>query len=270
MSASVHQAVYQSPQGYQQTYSDTAYRATEQYSKPQLQQQQQQQQYTHQQNRTFDYQNQSYQNHEDPETQSYQNQKSQPQRGENDRHVLYYSKHCDYSRTVCDKIGQNRLGDHFHGVCVDDAHDGIPTFVRCVPTVLTTDRQILIDDLVVQLIDQMATPPPAQTAHPAEADFPGFAATDAFSDAFAVLDTCAEFSSDDHHIFESINSTNQNMNVDMDMISTKPSGKPPRMDAKEMEMFMSKREEDTKFAKQKQANGPQMHSALPQIVMPNY
>ena len=199
------------PQGFQQTYSDTAYRTDEQPRRA----------------------------------------PPPPDKPMNvGQHVLYFSNHCEYSRSICEKIFKNGLKDHFMGVCVDDTRGEIPSFVKCVPTILTIDRRMLVDDDVMRFVSMMAAPKEKEKEKEKDDDLLGFTGTPGFSDSFAVLDTCAEFTSDDHHSFGAIAIDDQPPPPSM---MEESSGKPPRLDAKEIDMYMSRRDEDTQFAKQKQA-----------------
>jgi hypothetical protein len=140
------------------------------------------------------------------------------------------------------------------GVCVDENRGEIPSFVKCVPTILTIDRRMLVDDDVTRFVSMMAAPKAEKEKEKADDLLLGFTGTPGFSDSFAVLDTCAEFTSDDHHTFGAITIDDQ---PPPPIMTDEASGKPPRLDSKEIESYMFRRDEDTQFAKQKQAGARQ-------------
>ena len=73
------------------------------------------------------------------------------------KHVLFYSMHCPYSKQVCEKIHVNGVASIFMGVNVDTNRSEIPNFVTAVPTILTIDRRLLVDDEVFSFVDQMSS-----------------------------------------------------------------------------------------------------------------
>lgn len=64
------------------------------------------------------------------------------------KNILFYSKQCEYSNKILQKIDTN-LDNLFIKVCIDDENIEIPSFITVVPTIfLTNEKKILIDDEV--------------------------------------------------------------------------------------------------------------------------
>ena len=75
-----------------------------------------------------------------------------------ERHVLFYSNYCDYSRDVLGTVVQKGLRHLFVLVCVDKRSAlQLPDFVDRVPLIFTIDRRVLSDDAVGAFIDNLAT-----------------------------------------------------------------------------------------------------------------
>jgi hypothetical protein len=73
------------------------------------------------------------------------------------RHVLFYSNYCSYSKEVINSILQKNLRHLFVLVCTDlRAASLLPDFVDRVPLVFTVDRRILTDAAVQAFVDNMA------------------------------------------------------------------------------------------------------------------
>ena len=75
-----------------------------------------------------------------------------------ERHVLFYSNYCDYSRDVLATVVQKGLRHLFVLVCVDKRSAlQLPDFVDRVPLIFTIDRRVLSDDAVGAFVDNLAT-----------------------------------------------------------------------------------------------------------------
>lgn len=180
------------------------------------------------------------------------------------RHVLFWSKHCEYSRTICDAIDANGLSDVFYGVCVDGNLSDVPGFVECVPTILTMDRQVLIDDRVQAFLTDLIQKKRERCEH--EDELRGFSLDHArgLTDGFATLD--AYDGPDDHHLsFEFLGSSSTGGGIEHHSQKSMPvsepqqqqQSRPQRMDAKDVEAYMMNRDRDTELAKRSQATHSQ-------------
>ena len=69
------------------------------------------------------------------------------------KHVLFYSKFCQYSTEVIQALTRKDLRARFVMVCVDGNRHQIPHFVDRVPAVLTSDKRLLTDDDVFEFIN---------------------------------------------------------------------------------------------------------------------
>ena len=63
-----------------------------------------------------------------------------------DKHVLFYSKHCRYSKDAVSMINSNGLRNRFYLVNVEDFASTLPPFVKSVPLIFNKAHEILIDD----------------------------------------------------------------------------------------------------------------------------
>lgn len=106
--------------------------------------------------------------------------------------ILYFSNHCKYSQYVVKAVFENDLNSRFTGVCVDDDPTEIPSFIKYVPSIFTPDRQVLLHEQVMEFVNNMIAPKQEE-----DGGLLGFAPRASFSDAYAVLDTCAESFDDD-------------------------------------------------------------------------
>lgn len=71
------------------------------------------------------------------------------------RHVLFYSNYCRYSRDVLEAVTNHGLRDLFVLVCVD-RRTQLPDFVDRVPLIYTLDGQALADDAVAAFVGRLA------------------------------------------------------------------------------------------------------------------
>ena len=74
------------------------------------------------------------------------------------KHVLFYSKFCQYSTQVLATMTRKNMRARFVMVCVDDNRYQIPTFVDRVPLILTIDRKLLSDDDVFSFFESAESP----------------------------------------------------------------------------------------------------------------
>jgi hypothetical protein len=72
------------------------------------------------------------------------------------RHVLFYSNYCHFSKNVLTNIIKKDLKEMFVLVCVDKRNIQLPDFVDRVPLIFTMDRRMLVDDAVSAFIDGVA------------------------------------------------------------------------------------------------------------------
>jgi hypothetical protein len=63
-----------------------------------------------------------------------------------DKHVLFYSKHCEYSLEAMSIINVNGLRSRFYLVNVEDFASSLPPFVTSVPLIFNKAHEILVDD----------------------------------------------------------------------------------------------------------------------------
>ncbi len=66
------------------------------------------------------------------------------------KHLLFYSKYCQFSTEILDLIRKYNKRSIFMCICVED-YD-VPSFVDCVPMIVTTDSRILKDNLVFEFV----------------------------------------------------------------------------------------------------------------------
>jgi hypothetical protein len=69
------------------------------------------------------------------------------------KHVLFYSKFCQYSTDVIQVLTRKDLRARFVMVCVDGNRHQIPHFVDRVPVVLTSDKRLLTDEAVFEFVN---------------------------------------------------------------------------------------------------------------------
>jgi len=74
--------------------------------------------------------------------------------------LLFFSRFCDHSMGVLSTLVKANLRDNFMLICIDDAKvkANLPNYVRVVPTIVTTKKQILTDENVLGYIQSKIKP----------------------------------------------------------------------------------------------------------------
>ena len=113
------------------------------------------------------------------------------------KNLLFYSKFCQFSTEVVGLLRKHNRRSMFMCICVDD-YD-VPSFVDCVPLIVTKDSRILKDNLVFDFVASLS---------------PG--ASKMSTDSGAECQAASEFSNDisDRYSFvDDISQTNTNTNT---------------------------------------------------------
>jgi glutaredoxin len=94
------------------------------------------------------------------------------------KHALFYSERCVHSKAAISLIQRLGVGSLFTFISVDSNRHSIPSVVTCVPTIVTDQRHVLMNDQLAAFIQAMGastlyqpagtrglpSPPPAPTA----------------------------------------------------------------------------------------------------------
>lgn len=72
------------------------------------------------------------------------------------KHALFYSERCVHSKAALSMIQRLGLTGFFTFISVDTNRHSIPPVVTCVPTIVTDQRSVLVDEQLVAFIQAMA------------------------------------------------------------------------------------------------------------------
>lgn len=70
--------------------------------------------------------------------------------------VLFYSNYCLFSKKLLTDIQKLNLKDNFIMICVEHYKSAIPSTIDRVPTIVTTERDILCEDMIHAYIEAVA------------------------------------------------------------------------------------------------------------------
>lgn len=68
--------------------------------------------------------------------------------------LLFYSNYCNYCKSLLSLLIKKNVRDQFLLICVDKKELSIPNFVDRVPLILTSKKEIYIDDALQRYIDK--------------------------------------------------------------------------------------------------------------------
>jgi len=67
--------------------------------------------------------------------------------------LLFYSNHCEYSKSILIQLLKRGCRDNFYIVCVDNPGISIPRAVDRVPAIITRMKTLIMDDDVIKYIE---------------------------------------------------------------------------------------------------------------------
>lgn len=72
-----------------------------------------------------------------------------------DKHVLFFSNFCKYSKDIIVLITKKNLTNFFVLICIDNpsVRGKLPSFVTCVPTLVTNKKEVLVDDTIAGFLE---------------------------------------------------------------------------------------------------------------------
>jgi hypothetical protein len=108
------------------------------------------------------------------------------------KHILFYSNFCQYSKEVLGIATKRNLNDLFLFVSVDNVTLKLPNFVQSVPTIYTTEKDVLVDNEVFEFVNKL------QLAGDVE-PFALFCAPNSISDTFSFIEGSIEQPTDGHN-----------------------------------------------------------------------
>lgn len=74
--------------------------------------------------------------------------------------ILFYSNFCFHCKNILNLINKNsNIKENLFLFCIDNNKNKVPSFIKSVPTILTTNKDILIGKDVFNLITQSTTKP---------------------------------------------------------------------------------------------------------------
>lgn len=71
--------------------------------------------------------------------------------------LLFYSNLCDHCKDVINVINKKNIRDSFMFVCVDNPKFIIPEFIKVVPSILTTKKQIYVNKILYEYLETKTT-----------------------------------------------------------------------------------------------------------------
>lgn len=71
------------------------------------------------------------------------------------KHMLFYSNFCEYCSNVINDLIKKDIKTHFLLICIENKKFRIPSFVTCVPLVISTEKQIFIEDSLERFIENI-------------------------------------------------------------------------------------------------------------------
>lgn len=67
--------------------------------------------------------------------------------------LLFYSNFCDYSTNLIHILNKKGIRDNFILICVDKKDIKIPSFIDCVPTILTPKKEKYTDEAILKYLE---------------------------------------------------------------------------------------------------------------------
>ena len=67
--------------------------------------------------------------------------------------LLFYSNHCEYSKSILIQLLKRGCRDNFYLVCVDNGEFNIPRVIDRVPAIITRMKTLIMDDDVIKYIE---------------------------------------------------------------------------------------------------------------------
>jgi hypothetical protein len=71
------------------------------------------------------------------------------------KHILFFSNFCNYSKDLISMITKKNLSKHFSFVCIENTKIQIPRFVDRVPTILSSDGQLIVDEHLNEFVETL-------------------------------------------------------------------------------------------------------------------
>ena len=69
------------------------------------------------------------------------------------KNILFYSNYCQHSKICLDKVNKSNLRNDVIFFCVDENRSKIPSFITCVPTFLTSNKDIIHGQPLFRYLD---------------------------------------------------------------------------------------------------------------------
>jgi len=71
--------------------------------------------------------------------------------------LLFYSNHCEYSKSILIQLLKRGCRDNFYLICVDNGALNIPSAIDRVPAIITRMKTLIMDDDVIKYIETFCT-----------------------------------------------------------------------------------------------------------------
>lgn len=101
-----------------------------------------------------------------------------------EKHVLFYSNFCAYSKEILSDITKKNIRDRFVIVCIDQRRETLPPYVDRVPMIVTNKKELVYDDVMTPFIETLYNESGSKEIMP----FTGSSLKTMFSDGFSSLD----------------------------------------------------------------------------------
>lgn len=70
-----------------------------------------------------------------------------------EKDYIFYSQYCNYCNTLLNYIKNNNLIENIELVCIDDKKGQLPSFIKCVPTLLTKNKEVLTENNIKEYLE---------------------------------------------------------------------------------------------------------------------
>jgi|688.fasta_scaffold527084_2 hypothetical protein len=157
-----------------------------------------------------------------------------------DKHILFYSNFCSFSKELIGDIMKKNLRDKFVLICVNQMKESLPTFVDRVPMIVTDKKELVYDEMINPFLDSLQPKEVKEEIVP----FSTLTARNAFSDTFSFVDDgTVDCGVPTGYVFINDNPTN----IPTQQAEEQKQG---RFDPKVLENLMSQRDLDVQRVRQ--------------------
>ena len=104
-----------------------------------------------------------------------------------EKELIFLSNYCNHCKELFTLLTKYNLQNNFHIISIDDENVNLPPYIDRVPTLITSQKNILVDDNLFNYIHSIVKKNTQPTVPEIEAYFPEL--NSGFSDGYSYLDT---------------------------------------------------------------------------------